>query len=92
MKTDRGGPEHIVGDASNTKKHATNRRLRALAIHLGVYFLTMTVLVGVNFITSPGNMWSVLPMIGWGPVLALHTAYAMGLFGELFQAQSGKPD
>ena len=81
-----------MDDAANTEKQAANRRLRGFAIHLGVYFLTMTVLVGVNFITSPGNMWSVLPMIGWGPVLALHTAYAMGLFGDLFSSRPGKPD
>ena len=81
-----------MNDASNTengtKKQPAARRLRGFAIHLALYFLTMIVLVAVNFTTGPENPWFVLPMVGWGSILALHTAYVMGLFRGL----SGNPD
>ncbi len=37
-------------------------------------------LVAVNLLTSPRTPWFVRPMVGWGGVLALHGAHAMGLF------------
>ncbi|HLI13275.1 MAG TPA: 2TM domain-containing protein [Alphaproteobacteria bacterium] len=61
---------------------AAGRRLRALRLHFLGYFAVMVVLVAVNFTTDPGNPWFVWPMVGWGGVLAIHAAYAMGLFGE----------
>ncbi|MBC8337706.1 MAG: 2TM domain-containing protein [Alphaproteobacteria bacterium] len=64
------------------------RRLRGFAIHLAVYFGVMVLVVPVNLYFSPDNLWFVLPMIGWGSVLALHVAYVMGLFGVF----AGSPD
>ena len=49
--------------------------------------MVMVVLVPVNFTLSPGNSWFLLPMVGWGSVLALQAAYALGLFWGLL----GKP-
>ena len=56
------------------------RRLRGFLVHLVGYFAVIVVLVGVNLVVSPENPWFVLPMVGWGSVLAIHAAYAMGLF------------
>lgn len=59
---------------------AANRRLRGLAIHMAV-FLVVTIGMGiVNFMHAPGEWWFILPMMMWGAPLALHAAYAMGLF------------
>lgn len=63
---------------------AARRRLRGFGMHLLGYFAVMAVLVPVNFIVSPQTPWFVLPMVGWGSVLALHAAYAMDLFRVLF--------
>ncbi len=60
---------------------AAARRLRGFRIHLLAYFAIMAVLVVVNLATGPANPWFVWPMVGWGGVLAIHAAYAMGLFG-----------
>lgn len=60
--------------------HESWRRLRGFAAHLAGYFLAMIVLVAVNFFFFQDNPWFVLPMVGWGSVLAVHAAYAMGLF------------
>ena len=63
------------------------RRLKGFGTHLALYFMVMVVLVPVNFTLPPGNSWFLLPMVVWGSVLALHAAYAMGLFWGLL----GKP-
>jgi hypothetical protein len=60
--------------------HESRRRLRGFAAHLAGYFLAMILLVAVNFLFFRDNHWFVLPMVGWGSVLAVHAAYAMGLF------------
>ncbi len=56
------------------------RRLRGFALHLAGYFLVMIVLLAVNFGVDRNHAWFVLPMVGWGAVLAMHAAYVMGLF------------
>lgn len=58
------------------------RRLRGFAIHLLIYFGAMIVLVPVNLFVYTGTLWVVLPMVGWGSVLAVHVAYLLGLFGR----------
>ncbi len=59
------------------------RRLRGFVLHLLGYFVAMIVLVGVNYFMTPQDPWVVLPMVGWGSVLALHVAWVMGLFDGL---------
>ena len=58
------------------------RRLRGFGLHLVGYFLVMGLLVTVNLIAAPENPWFVWPGVGWGGILAVHAAYAMGLFGS----------
>lgn len=71
------------------EEEARYRRQKARLIgfrnHLIGYFVVMAVLVPVNLLTDPEPPWFVWPMIGWGPILALHAAFAMGLFGSLGQ-------
>ena len=57
------------------------RRLRGFRLHLIGYFAVCAILVGINLLTDPARAWFVWPMVGWGPILALHVAYVMGLFG-----------
>ena len=56
------------------------RRLKTFGTHLIGYFMVMIIIVPANLMTTPENPWFFMPMIGWGSVLALHAAYAMGLF------------
>ena len=56
------------------------RKLRYFIIHLGVYALGMLVLIACNLTMYPESKWVLLPMVGWGSVLALHVAHVMGLF------------
>jgi len=56
------------------------RRLRGFGIHLLAYFAVMAVLIGASVFFSPENPWVLAPVVGWGAVLAVHAAFAMGLF------------
>jgi hypothetical protein len=73
---------HIVNSQTpdSPENAAALRRLRGFAIHLTGYFLAMIVLVTLNLWLTPDRIWFVLPLVGWGSFLALHAAYAMGLF------------
>lgn len=73
----RKGPESEGRDARDRS------RLRGLAVHFAGYFVAMTVLVAINVMMTPESHWVVLPMVGWGAVLAVHVAWVMGLFDSL---------
>ncbi len=60
---------------------AGRRTLRGFGLHLAGYFVVMGLLVAVNLLTDPETPWFVWPGVGWGGVLAVHAAFAMGLFG-----------
>ena len=64
------------------ERRRARRRLRGFGLHLAGYFAALAVLVPVNFLASPDNPWFVWPMVGWGAPLAVHAAYAMGLFAR----------
>ncbi|MCA3261122.1 MAG: 2TM domain-containing protein [Telmatospirillum sp.] len=55
---------------------------RALQIHFGVAFAVVAALALVNLLFVPGFHWWALVAVGWGVPLAIHTAFAMGLFGS----------
>ena len=56
------------------------KRVKGFGTHLLAYFGLMIVLVPLNFWLAPDQVWFILPLIGWGSVLAVHAAYALGLF------------
>ncbi|MFP6741769.1 MAG: 2TM domain-containing protein [Alphaproteobacteria bacterium] len=58
------------------------RRLRGFGLHIIGYFLVMAAVVVVNLAATPETVWFVWPGVGWGGVLAIHAAFAMGLFGD----------
>lgn len=62
---------------------ASDSRLRGFLIHLLAYFAVMVVLVVVNVTASPETAWFLWPAIAWMALLALHAAYAMGLFDRM---------
>ena len=41
-------------------------------VHAGVYAAVMVLLVVVNLVTAPREIWFVWPLIGWGFAVALH--------------------
>ena len=54
-----------------TRQHSIVRqRLRGFGYHLAAYFVTMALLVPFNLLTDPNSPWFVLPLVGWGGVMA----------------------
>ncbi|AWK86408.1 2TM domain-containing protein [Azospirillum thermophilum] len=72
-------PETAVPET--TADRSGRRRLRGFLNHLIAYFAVMVVIVPVNAMTTPNDPWFLYPLIGWGAPLAIHAAFAMGLFG-----------
>ena len=46
-----------------------------LTAHAALYLLVMSALIALNFSFVIGFWWSVIPLVGWGVVLALHYLY-----------------
>ena len=63
------------------ERNSARRRLKGFGYHLMGYFLVMGLLVTINLLAAPETIWFVWPGVGWGGILAVHTAYVMGLFG-----------
>ena len=67
-----------------TRQHsalAAQKRLRWFALHLIGYIVVSSGAFGLHLLLQPPTPWFLLPVVGWGAVLALHVAYVMGLFG-----------
>jgi hypothetical protein len=56
------------------------RRGRIVRKHVLVALLALLVLIPVNFIVSRANPWWLYVLIVWMPLIAVHRAWAMGLF------------
>ncbi len=50
-------------------------------VHAAVYLVVMTTLVIIDLLTSPGHIWFVWPLAGWGLAVVLHGA-GVFLVGE----------
>ncbi|MGB0055893.1 MAG: 2TM domain-containing protein, partial [Methyloceanibacter sp.] len=50
----------------------TDKRKRTFLIHLFVYVAVNALLIVVNLLYTPGYHWFLLPLIGWGLLVAAH--------------------
>ena len=57
------------------------RRVRSLRLHIIVALGVLLVLIPLNFLTTPRNPWWIYVLMAWLPLVAIHTAWAMELFG-----------
>lgn len=71
--------EHLEED----RAAAAKARLRGFQLHLGGFAVVMAALVPTVLVLDPDASWIVLLPVGWGSFLAIHAAYAMGLFDVL---------
>ena len=70
----------------HTSEYETARR-RATAkygfyVHAVVFVAVMMLLLVVNIVTSPGTLWFIWPLMGWGFAVALHGARVFLLSGR----------
>lgn len=50
------------------------RQLRGFYTHLSVYLAVNAGLLVINLVSSPGRLWAVWPLAGWGIGLLIHAA------------------
>ncbi len=50
------------------------RRLRGFYAHLSVYLAVNAGLLVINLFSSPGRLWVVWPLAGWGIAILIHGA------------------
>ena len=71
-------------------------------VHAAVFAAVMVLLVIINLVTSPGDIWFIWPLIGWGFAVVLHGLRVFVLADrndildalterELRQSDMGKP-
>jgi len=70
----------IDGTVARDRTERARHRLHGFLWHLAACCVLMAGIVPANLILAPGAAWFELPMVGWGGVLAIHVADAMGLF------------
>ena len=58
------------------------RRSRSVRLHVIVALLILLVLIAVNAFTTRSNPWWLWVLMAWMPLVAGHTAWAMGLFDK----------
>ena len=56
------------------------RRNRGVRLHVIVALLTLLVLIALNAIFTRAYPWWLWVLMAWMPIVAGHTAWAMGLF------------
>lgn len=61
---------------SDTEKYEKARKRAeakyAFFVHAAIYAAIMILLVAINLVNSPGYMWFIWPLVGWGFAIALH--------------------
>ena len=67
-----------MDDRRQRRARSWVRALLGLYIHAAVYGLVITGLLLLNLLTSPGYLWFLWPLFGWGIGLAAH---ALAVFG-----------
>jgi uncharacterized integral membrane protein len=74
------------GESQDDAKHARARgRLMWFGMHILVFVAVMIVLVAVSILMNVLEPWFVFPLVAWGAPLAVHAAFAMGLFDSLLR-------
>jgi hypothetical protein len=70
---------HTKDELSKAKKKVKDKK--DFYQHLMSYAIVNTFLFALNLITSPGYLWFVFPLMGWGVGLAFHYVGVFGIPG-----------
>ncbi|MFA1820925.1 2TM domain-containing protein [Virgibacillus oceani] len=80
----------------DTEKYKRARKrvenLKAFYIHLTMYMIINTMLLLMNIVTNPSELWFYYPLIGWGVGLAAHglSVFSSGFFGQEWEERKIK--
>ena len=68
-------------NTEETKYQTAKERVEAIKgfyTHLTVYVAVNLLLFSINMVTSPGSLWFIWPLMGWGVGFVIH---ALSVFG-----------
>ena len=65
---------------------------RGFLVHLVVYVLVNTMLIAINFIYSPEDIWFFYPLIGWGIGITAHYLNAVRWIEKLLKEMEAKAE
>ncbi len=65
---------------------------RGFLVHLVVYVLVNAMLIAINFIYSPEDIWFFYPLIGWGIGITAHYLNAVRWIEKLLKEMEAKAE
>ena len=65
---------------------------RDFSVHLVVYVLVNAMLIAINFIYSPEDIWFFYPLIGWGIGITAHYLNAVRWIEKLLKEMEAKAE
>jgi transcriptional regulator with XRE-family HTH domain len=78
--------EAVAGGISREERYALKQvqQLKGFYIHAICYVLGIVGMLAINLLTTPGKLWVVWPMLGWGIGLGSHAFRVYGSGNLLF--------
>ena len=71
-------PENTATEKQEAEAFEYVRKLRRFYLHCFRYLVVNSVLIAVNLLTTPGRLWVLWVIGGWGIGLAFHAARVFG--------------
>ena len=72
--------EKIKNDEAYRRARKRVEAIKGFYAHLIVFVVVNAVLVAINLVVTPGFLWFVFPLFGWGIGLFFHAIFGYGLF------------
>jgi hypothetical protein len=60
-------------------QRVVSKRRRGVAAHAFLFMAVNALLFAINWLTTPGEWWSLFPIFGWGLALLLHAGFALSM-------------
>jgi len=73
--------ESLKNDEVYKRAKKRVEEIKGFYAHLIVYIIINAILVAINLLVTPGFLWCLIPLFGWGLGLFFHAVFGFGLFG-----------
>lgn len=73
--------EAVKKDEAYERAKKRVEEIKGFYAHLIVFIIVNAVLIAINLLVTPGFLWFLIPLCGWGIGLFFHAVFGFGLFG-----------
>ena len=77
--------ETVKNDEAYSRAKKRVEEIKGFYAHLIVFVIVNAVLIAINLLVTPGFLWFLIPLCGWGIGLFFHAVFGFGLFGVFTQ-------